>query len=232
MIDQAKMMEIAYITVILLLALPLHEFAHAWVAYKLGDNTAKNLGRLTLNPFKHLDLLGSVMMYAAHFGWAKPVPVDPRNFKNKRYGMFLVALAGPFSNLLLAFFSILLLGLMIKLEMIGVLALGTGIQASIINALYDLLSMLVQINILLAVFNMLPIPPLDGSRFLTVILPEKWLVQLFKVERWIGFIFLFIIIALPRITGNPGIISVYINAVSGPIIAGMTWVAKGLFGLS
>src|SRR5450756_1987269 len=192
--DQAKIFELLYITVILLLALPLHESAHAWVAYKFGDNTAKDMGRLTLNPFKHLDLLGSIMMYVAHFGWAKPVPVDPRNFRNRRLGMLLVALAGPFSNLLLAFVSMLLLGLLAKLQATGLLVAGTGIGATVLSGAVELFSMLVQLNIILAVFNMIPVPPLDGSRILSAFLPDSWMIRLNRAERWIGLAFLFVVI--------------------------------------
>lgn len=229
--DQTKLFELLYITVILLLALPLHEFCHAWVAHKFGDNTAKEMGRLTLNPFKHLDLLGSVMMYVAHFGWAKPVPVDPRNFRNRRLGMLLVALAGPFSNLLLAFASMLLLGLLTKLEVTGLVVPGVGIGAALLTGAFGLLSMLIQINVILAVFNMIPVPPLDGSRILSAFLPDAWMAKLYRAERWIGLAFLFIVIILPRITGNTGIIGNFIGAVSDPIIAGMTWITVKLFGL-
>ena len=229
--DQTKLFELLYITVILLLALPLHEFSHAWVAHRFGDNTAKEMGRLTLNPFKHLDLLGSVMMYVAHFGWAKPVPVDPRNFRNRRLGMLLVALAGPFSNLLLAFASMLLLGLLTKLEVTGLIVPGVGIGAAVLNGAFGLFSMLIQINVILAVFNMIPVPPLDGSRILSAFLPEKWMVKMYRAERWVGLAFLFLVIILPRITGNTGIIGNVIGGASDPIIAGMTWITVKLFGL-
>jgi Zn-dependent protease len=229
--DQTKVFELLYITVILLLALPLHEFAHAWVAYRFGDTTAKDMGRLTLNPFKHLDLLGSVMMYVAHFGWAKPVPVDPRNFRNRRLGMLLVALAGPFSNLLLAFVSMLFLGLLTKLEAVGLVVPGDGAGTAVLDGAFGLFRMLVQINVILAVFNMIPVPPLDGSRILSAFLPDAWMVRLYRAERWIGLAFLFIVIILPRITGNTGIIGDFIGAVSSPVLSGMSWVTIKLFGL-
>ncbi len=229
--DSLKLFDLLYTTVVLLLALPLHEFAHGWVAWKFGDNTAKDMGRLTLNPFKHLDPLGTLMMYVAHFGWAKPVPVDPRNFRNKRFGMLLVALAGPFSNLLLAFFSMLVIGLLAKLEAVGVLVSGAGIGGAVLGGAFDLLSILVQINIVLAVFNMIPVPPLDGSRILSAFLPDSWMAVLYRAERWIGLAFLFLVVVLPRITGNSSIIGNFIGAVSGPLISGMTWITATLFGL-
>ncbi len=229
--DQGKIFELLYITVILLLALPLHEFAHAWVAYRFGDNTAKDMGRLTLNPFRHLDPLGTLMMYVARFGWAKPVPVDPRNFRNRRLGMLLVALAGPGSNLLLAFVSMLVIGLLTKLMGTGVLRVSEGLGATVLSGGMDLLYMLVQINILLAIFNLIPIPPLDGSRVLSSFLPDAWVVKLAGLERYIGMAFLFLVIILPRLTGNPSIVGVIIQAVSGPVISGMAWITVTLFGL-
>ena len=132
---------------VLLFALVFHEFSHGWVANKLGDPTAKYSGRLTLNPMAHLDLFGSLMILFVGFGWAKPVPVDSRYLANPRTDMMKIAFAGPASNLLLAFIA----GCLIRLSgNMGVLS--------------SMLIMFVQINIMLAVFNMIPIPPLDGSQ--------------------------------------------------------------------
>ena len=132
---------------VLLFALVFHEFSHGWVANKLGDPTAKYAGRLTLNPMAHLDLFGSLMILFVGFGWAKPVPVDSRYLANPRTDMMKIAFAGPASNLLLAFIA----GSLIRLSgNMGVLS--------------SMLIMFVQINIMLAVFNMIPIPPLDGSQ--------------------------------------------------------------------
>ena len=132
---------------VLLFALVFHEFSHGWVANKLGDPTAKYAGRLTLNPMAHLDLFGSLMILFVGFGWAKPVPVDSRYLANPRTDMMKIAFAGPASNLLLAFIA----GLLIRL---------TGNM----GVLSSMLIMFAQINIMLAVFNMIPIPPLDGSQ--------------------------------------------------------------------
>jgi len=132
---------------VLLFALVFHEFSHGWVANKLGDPTAKHAGRLTLNPIAHLDLFGSLMILFVGFGWAKPVPVDSRYLANPRTDMMKIALAGPASNLLLAFIA----GSLIRL---------TGNM----GVLSSMLIMFAQINIMLAVFNMIPIPPLDGSQ--------------------------------------------------------------------
>ena len=132
---------------VLLFALVFHEFSHGWVANKLGDPTAKYAGRLTLNPMVHLDLFGSLMILFVGFGWAKPVPVDSRYLANPRTDMMKIAFAGPAANLLLAFIA----GSLIRL---------TGNM----GVLSSMLIMFAQINIMLAVFNMIPIPPLDGSQ--------------------------------------------------------------------
>ena len=132
---------------VLLFALVFHEFSHGWVAYKLGDPTAKHQGRLTLNPLAHLDPFGSMMILFVGFGWAKPVPVDSRYLANPRVDMMKIAFAGPASNLLLAFIG-------------GILLRITGYM----GPLTSMLILFTQINISLAVFNMIPIPPLDGSQ--------------------------------------------------------------------
>ena len=141
---------------VLLFALCFHEFAHAWVAYKLGDPTAKHSGRLTLNPLAHLDPMGSLMILFVGFGWAKPVPVDVRYLQNPRTDMMKVAFAGPAANLLLAFIG----GTIIRAHLVG-------------GSLILMLVLFTQINIMLAVFNMIPIPPLDGSQIFSGLMVRK-----------------------------------------------------------
>lgn len=141
---------------VLLFALVFHEFSHGWVAYKLGDPTAKHQGRLTLNPLAHLDPFGSMMILFVGFGWAKPVPVDSRFLANPRVDMMKIAFAGPASNLLLAFIG-------------GILLRITGYM----GPLTSMLILFTQINISLAVFNMIPIPPLDGSQIFSGIMIRK-----------------------------------------------------------
>ncbi len=141
---------------VLLFALVFHEFSHGWVANKLGDPTAKNQGRLTLNPMAHLDPIGSMMILFVGFGWAKPVPVDSRYLANPRKDMMKIAFAGPASNLLLAFIG-------------GILIRMTGYA----GPLTSMLILFTQINISLAVFNMIPIPPLDGSQIFSGIMIRK-----------------------------------------------------------
>ncbi len=173
----------------LLLALTLHEYAHGYVAYRLGDPTAYNAGRLTLNPLSHLDPIGTIAFFFIKFGWAKPVPVNPYYFKNPRKDMLWVALAGPVTNLLLAVFSALFLK--------GLLGTATVIPYSplleaILIPLYNMLVASVWINLVLCIFNFLPIPPLDGGRILTGLLPESLARTYASFERY-GFIVILIL---------------------------------------
>jgi len=161
---------------VLLLSLTVHEFAHAWAARRLGDDTAERMGRLTLNPLAHADPIGTFILPLLNvpFGWAKPVPVNPARFRqgvNMAKGMMITSLAGPFSNLLLAIVSAVLLGFVARLAPdLG--AGGDGRGAAHIAAAF-LLSM-IQMNVVLAVFNLLPIPPLDGSRIVDAFLPARF----------------------------------------------------------
>ncbi|MDD2443885.1 MAG: site-2 protease family protein [Desulfotomaculaceae bacterium] len=162
----------------IILGLTFHEYAHGWVADRLGDHTAREHGRLTINPLAHVDPVGFLLLFLAGFGWAKPVPVNPYNLKgDARQGMLLVALAGPATNMIMAFLSALLLGTF------GSLGLPYFVEV---------MYYMILINVVLAVFNLIPIPPLDGSKILAGILPgqQKWLYQL---ETY-GFIILIILI--------------------------------------
>ncbi len=184
-----------------IMAITVHEVAHGWVAKKFGDNTAYYQGRLTLNPIKHIDWLGTVVipgillisMTGFIFGWAKPVPVDARNFKNPRKAMSIVALAGPLSNLLMAVGWALLarIGVMVQVEYFSLPLIYTGIAG-------------ISINLVLALINLLPIPPLDGSRILTGILPGRLAWQYNRLERF-GFIILLILL----MTGGLGYLLAY-----------------------
>ena len=162
--------------VAVLLCLTVHETCHGLAALALGDPTAKSRHRLSLNPFRHIDWFGLAMMFAVGFGWAKPVPVDPRYFKNPKLGMALTALAGPASNFLLAFLSILLCN--------AVYPYVTS-SASAAYALYILLRMyLPLLSIGLGLFNLLPIPPLDGAKVLGAFLPDRAYFGLMRYERY------------------------------------------------
>ncbi len=161
--------------------LPLHECAHAFVAYKLGDSTAKWRGRLTLNPMKHIDYFGAALLLIAGFGWAKPVPINARNFKDPKVGMALSALAGPVSNLLAAILAGLLQNCFLMLMAVNVLPYGNW-------AVYVLFffKYLIYINVGLAVFNFLPVPPLDGSKILMAFLPDKAIFWISQREQMIS----------------------------------------------
>ncbi|MFY9175532.1 MAG: site-2 protease family protein [Peptococcia bacterium] len=169
-----------------LLALSFHEFAHGYVAYRLGDPTPKIQGRLTLNPLAHLDLLGTLMMFIARFGWAKPVQVNPLNFKGDRMrGMMLVSLAGPLSNILIAFIGLLLYNLL------GVYAYDFIIRHYRIELF---LITLIYLNVYLSIFNLIPLPPLDGSKILLGILPRRYYNSYFNLERYAPIILILLIL--------------------------------------
>jgi len=183
-------------------AVTVHEGAHGWVAKKRGDKTAWMLGRLTLNPIKHIDPIGTILVPGLMlitgtgfiFGWAKPVPVNMRNLKNPIPDMALVAAAGPLSNILMA----------IAWALIG--RMGAVLDIDAASELMMLMSSAgIQINLVLALINLLPIPPLDGSRILTALLPKKWAWYYSRVEQYGFFILLFLLMsgALSSILGSP-----------------------------
>lgn len=168
-----------------LISLTVHEYSHAYAAHKLGDNTAKNFGRLTLNPIKHIDPVGAICMIFLHVGWAKPVPINMRNFKEPRKGFAITAAAGPISNLIMAFFSALLY-LVIFASLRDVMFDSNFAFNLALNTLM-FLSIFHSINIGLAIFNLLPVPPLDGSRLLGLVLPEKIYYTVLKYEQKIYY---------------------------------------------
>lgn len=177
--------------------LPLHEFAHAFAADKLGDDTARRMGRLTISPMAHISPLGALMIFLCGFGYAKPVPVRMRNFKNPKRDMALVALAGPLCNLLQATVYMFLYSLITSRPF--------GNQALIYVALF--FSYAAEVNISLAVFNLLPIPPLDGSRLATALLPAKYYYKIMQYERQITIV-LFILLVT-------GVLSAPLSILSG-----------------
>lgn len=154
--------------------LPIHELAHGWAAYKMGDSTAKNLGRLTFNPFAHLDLFGTIMLFLFGIGYANPVPVTTRNFKNPKKGMIVTALAGPGANVLMAFIFVVLFYIAKLLP-----------QSTAVFFVVQFLNFAATVNVSLAVFNLLPIPPLDGSKVIGFLIPTKTYFKVLQYERYI-----------------------------------------------
>ncbi len=161
---------------VIFLTLPVHEFAHGFAASKLGDPTARYQGRLTLNPFAHIDYIGALCILFFGFGWAKPVPVNMRYFKNPKRDMAITAVAGPLSNLIVALIALLL-------KNIVSLGMASGFNFLIFVTMF--LHYIASINVSLAIFNLLPIPPLDGSRVLSALLPYKYYYGLMRYERYI-----------------------------------------------
>ncbi|MFH0804879.1 MAG: site-2 protease family protein [Patescibacteria group bacterium] len=164
-------------------AITVHEFSHALAATQLGDRTARDQGRLTLNPMKHLDMVGFIVLLLAGFGWGRPVPFNPYNLRNQRWGPVLISLAGPASNLL----SFLVFGFALKL------VLGNGILEPT-NLLAQFMFLLLEINFVLAVFNLLPVPPLDGSKLLYALLPSRFQHVIEPLERYGSFVLLGLVI--------------------------------------
>ena len=167
----------------ILIALSGHELAHGWMAWKLGDPTARNLGRLTLNPLKHLDPMGTLAMVLFGFGWARPVPINPRYFKHNRRDFALTALAGPMANFIMGFIGLLLMHI-IALT-VGRFRPSTDFGAGVWVAVFNMAQTFCQLNISLGVFNLIPVPPLDGSRIFLVWLPPKYYFGVMKYERYI-----------------------------------------------
>lgn len=178
----ALLMQLAAIVVVMFTALPFHEFAHAWMAKKMGDNTAQMHGRLTLDPFKHLDAMGALMLLVVGFGFAKPVPVNPRNFHNRKKGMLFTALAGPAANLVLA----IPFALVLSVAMIALAASPSDFTLLFFTFALHLL----RLNIFLMVFNLIPMPPLDGFQIIDFFLPVQaslWVHRNTHIIRWIFF---------------------------------------------
>lgn len=197
--------------IVIFLVLPIHEFAHAWAASKMGDNTAGYNGRLTLNPLAHIDWIGAICLLIAGFGWAKPVPINPLKFKKQRLGIALTAAAGPLSNLIVAFAALIVYRFIISASFFrdGLMGLevylstpfiGSVVEQSIngISMMFIILYMLeifIVINIGLAIFNLIPIPPLDGSKILNYFTSANFDRMLDRYGMIINLIFMFILVS-------------------------------------
>ena len=178
------LMTILVYAVLLLVVFPVHEMAHGFAAYLLGDKTAKYQGRLTMNPLAHMDPFGSLMMLLVGVGYAKPVPVNPYNFKNRKAGMALTALAGPLSNLLMAILSV-------GLYRVLIIFVSDGWTLTLLRM--GLVELFASINIRLAMFNLLPIPPLDGFRIISYVLPDKWVFMVNRNQQVITLVVLVVV---------------------------------------
>lgn len=188
---ETAIIQILAILFVVFLILPIHEFAHAGAAYVLGDKTIKRRGRLTFNPLAHVDPLGALCLLLFGFGWAKPVPIDPRNFKNPKAGMALTALAGPLSNLVCGFISG---GAIVAILNFAPQTLSSTFGFYLIVFLYNFLA----INVSLAVFNLIPVPPLDGSKILFAFLPDRAVEAMYRIQRYFFIIIYGVIILLSR----------------------------------
>ena len=198
--------------IMMLLALPVtvmalsaHESAHGYAAYKLGDPTARSLGRITLNPVKHFDLFGFLSMLVFHIGWAKPVPINARYFKNPRRDFAIVGAAGPLSNVALALIHLLILRLVMFFSTNALKngALTEGLGLAILSVVVYILYMGVAMNVILAIFNLIPVPPFDGSRIFYAFLPPKWYFGVMKYERYIMIGCILLFFAMSRRGINP-----------------------------
>lgn len=213
--DFSPLLDILRYAIPALICITLHELSHGLVAYRLGDPTAKNAGRLTLNPIKHLDIFGFAMLVIAHVGWAKPVPVNMYNFENPKRGMAITALAGPVSNVVITAVCMLLYGFFLPF------VLQAGDTAI---SIFELLYYTAYLSLGLALFNLLPIPPLDGSKVLFALIPDESYQKLMQYERY-GMILL-ILLAYTGVTGN------YLSTAIGAVFDWFLVLAEKAFSLS
>lgn len=190
-----------------LVCITLHELAHGYVAYRLGDTTARDAGRLTLNPLRHIDLMGLAMMIVFRFGWAKPVPVNMYRFRDPKRGMAITSLAGPACNILLGIVALFLYGLLY-------LPLWMHPMGKVGPYVLEMVYLTAYLSVALAVFNLLPIPPLDGSKILFALIPDRAYARLMRYERY-GMILLLVLVATRKL--------------GAPLTAATGWVFDRLF---
>ncbi len=204
-------LEIFVKLIIIFLVTPVHEYAHAWAAHKLGDDTAAYQGRLTLNPIAHIDIIGAICIFLCGFGWAKPVPVNPLKFDRKhtiRGGMALTALAGPLSNIIVAYIGLVGFRFVIYFA---------NPESDMVYYLSTMLYYFSSLNVGLAIFNFIPIPPLDGSKILGAFLPSRFDQWVARNERVISIVFMVVVVT--------GILSFPIGFLSNLIMIGLNYLA-------
>lgn len=190
--------------------LPIHELAHGYTAYKLGDMTAKNSGRLTFNPLAQLNPIGTIMIFLFGIGYANPVPVNPNNFKNPKWGMALTAIAGPISNLLMGFVSVFIY--------YAIVANATSTALGYVALFFYYAA---SVNVTLAVFNLIPIPPLDGSRVLTAFLPDSAYYKLMRYEKYIMIVLMVVLFT--------GVLNSAISAISSAMMTFISIIPRAIF---
>lgn len=222
-------------TIAALITLAIHEYSHAYAANRLGDPTAKELGRLTLNPIKHIDPIGALCMVFFRFGWAKPVPIDARYFKKPKRDFAITAFAGPLSNVITAFFSAFLY--LLTFALLKDVRFEEGFAFEFAQNALNFIYIFHLVNLGIAIFNMIPVPPLDGSRVLWVVLPTKTYFAVMKYERIIYYVFIGwlllggiasdFLLNIPLIAANPALstVATYISLsnIIGAAIDGLSY---------
>ena len=209
---------------VILFSLILHEMAHAYVADKLGDFTGRATGRLSFSPKNHLDPIGTVCLLLFGFGWAKPVMVNTRNFKHPKRDMAFTAFAGPVTNLILGFIGCFFMCLVFKLNVASVSTIeDSNFTGNLISIVYLFFEITFSLNIYLAIFNLIPVPPLDGSRLLYAFLPDKYYFGLMKYERYIALAIMVLLFT--------GVLSVPLNFICSHVMDGYTWLCLRILGL-
>ncbi len=227
-----KILELTTWILPLIIAIVFHEVAHGWTARYFGDPTAAQEGRLSLNPFKHVDPLGTVILPAMLaiaklpvFGWAKPVPVDPSRLRNPRWHMVIVAAAGPLSNILMAIIACVLLFIVMPAD-VGSSNEVDGVSTFLMQNLTNFML----INLFLAVFNMLPIPPFDGSRVLAGILPPELGAKVHALDRYALLIMIFFLVIIPQVAPQFDVVSGLVSAPVGYLFNMITGAVGSVFG--